>query len=83
LTRLARRVQESHDLDVSWDDAVLETIVARCTDVETGARNVDHILRGSVLPLLSSQILSHLGDASAPKALRLTLSPQGSLTLTP
>jgi type VI secretion system protein VasG len=83
LTRLARRVQESHDLDLSWDDAVLETIVARCTDVETGARNVDHILRGSVLPLLSSQILSHLGDASAPKALRLTLSPQGSLTLTP
>ena len=35
-------------------------IASRCTEVETGARNVDHIIRGTLLPRMSTQLLHQM-----------------------
>ena len=43
-----------------------DTIASRCTEVETGARNVDHIIRGTLMPQLSEEVLGHIGGDGLP-----------------
>ena len=46
---------ESHKITLSYDDVLLNEVAARCTEVESGARNVDNILSNTMLPDLSRQ----------------------------
>lgn len=77
--KVAKRVAASHGLSLLLEDGVLENIVARCHEAETGARNVDHILRGSLMPAIASTLLERMADEDAPtaKALRVGLDAQG------
>ena len=56
---------------------MVEPIAERCTEVETGARNVDHILRGSLLPKLSSEILQQMSTGSMPDKIVVKLDDKG------
>lgn len=60
LKKLAQRFLRNHKAVFSWDDAVARTISSRCTEVDSGARNVDHILSHAVLPELSRQVLERI-----------------------
>lgn len=60
LRKISRRVREHYDADFTWTDAVLDHIVERCTEVDSGARNVDRILTGTLLPQMSSEFLAKL-----------------------
>ncbi len=42
LDKLGERLRQTHRMTLSYSDAVPAAIAARCTEVETGARNVDH-----------------------------------------
>ncbi|MGV2863942.1 AAA family ATPase, partial [Achromobacter sp. AGC39] len=55
--RVRRRLHEHHDvaLDVAQEATALA--VARCTEVESGARMVDAILTNTVLPQISRELL--------------------------
>jgi type VI secretion system protein VasG len=77
LKAVAARANESHSVALSFDDAVVTTIAARCREVESGARNVDHILRGTILPLLSSTLLGAMAKGEAIATLRVSVDPQG------
>ena len=55
----------------------LNAIAERCTEVETGARNVDHILTGTLLPRISTEILQRLSAGGLPERLRITLDDKG------
>jgi type VI secretion system protein VasG len=47
---------------------VVDAIKARCTEVDSGARNVEHILMRTLLPEISNEILARLaGDAPITK----------------
>src|SRR5262249_36589300 len=50
LRRIAGRVRENHRADFTYDDALVAAIAGRCKEVESGARNVDHIISGTLLP---------------------------------
>ena len=65
LGKVAGRVADSYGAKFSYSDAVIDGIRARCTEVDTGARNVDHILNRSLLPELSSQVLSSLAEGAS------------------
>jgi type VI secretion system protein VasG len=60
-----------------WDDAVVSTITGRCTEVDSGARNVDFILTQSVLPELATQLLERLAMADTFDAVTLLLQADG------
>ncbi|HMA96970.1 MAG TPA: AAA family ATPase, partial [Polyangiaceae bacterium] len=60
LNGVVKRAKSAHDIDVILDDAVVPTIAGRCREVESGARNVEHVMRRSVLPVLSRAILEAL-----------------------
>jgi len=64
-------MQDSHGVTLTWDDTVGDTIAARCTEVETGARNVDHIIRGTLMPQLSEEVLGRIGDGGLPEKIHV------------
>jgi type VI secretion system protein VasG len=67
LDRIVVRVRQNHSAEVSYDPALIEGVAARCTEVESGARNVDRVLTHSLLPRLSVEVLSRMasGDSFA------------------
>ncbi len=81
LGKLTKRLRETHGITAEIDAAVVAAIAARCTEVETGARNVDHIIRGSLLPRMSRQLLERMGAGPMPATLRVTLSSDGQFDL--
>ena len=46
--RIQRRLEENHNIISEFDDSVVEQIVQRCTEVESGGRMVDAILTDHV-----------------------------------
>ena len=77
LDRIVQRLARSQKLKFTYDDAVVERIAARCTEVETGARNVDFILRAKVLPLMSQQLLERMGSGAITTAVHLFADEAG------
>jgi len=79
LGQVAARAKEAHGVTLLVEDEVCAAIAARCREVDSGARNVDHILRGTLLPLLSGVILEGLAEeeTTKPGGLRLRLGVGG------
>ncbi|KAB8042436.1 type VI secretion system ATPase TssH [Janthinobacterium aquaticum] len=63
LARIGRRLAASCQARFSHDAALADAVLARCTEVDSGARNIDQILEGSVLPGMASALLARLADA--------------------
>ena len=79
LARLAERFERNHHARLTWDDALARAIAQRCTEVDSGARNVDHILTQSVLPELARQVLERISTESAFGGVHLSLDASGSI----
>ena len=62
LGKIAKRIKDNHGAQFSFDDAVIETVAKRCTDVDSGARNVYNILTGTLLPEMSGEVLSRMAS---------------------
>ncbi|MOA05025.1 Chaperone protein ClpB [compost metagenome] len=77
LGRIARRVQATHRAVFEWGDALVEAVLARCTEVDTGARNVDHILNGSLLPEIAEQVLGRMAQGEAIAKIRVGAGKNG------
>jgi len=65
LNKIGKRLRENQMLDLAYADEVVRSIAARCTEVETGARNIDHIINRTVLPELSTELLTQMGAEDA------------------
>jgi type VI secretion system protein VasG len=70
-------MEENHDADFSYDDAVVEAIASRCREVESGARNVDHILTRTLLPEMSGEFLARMAAAQPVERVRITVGDGG------
>jgi type VI secretion system protein VasG len=62
LKRVGDRIRLNHRATFEYDDKVVETIASRCKEVESGARNVDHIITGTLLPSISREFLSRMAE---------------------
>jgi type VI secretion system protein VasG len=78
LRRLADRLARSHRIRLLWDARLVQTIAARCTEIETGARNVDLIVERTLLPELSGALVRRLAEEKAPAGLSLEFDEQGN-----
>lgn len=58
-------------IEVSYTDAVVKEIVSRCTEVDSGARNIDHILSRTLLPEVSREVLAGMATGKHLAALRI------------
>jgi type VI secretion system protein VasG len=81
LDKLAGRLAESNKIKLTYSHPVVDQIASRCTEVETGARNIDHIMRGTILPQLSREILARMGEGAMPSEILLGLAEDGSFQM--
>ncbi len=60
LERIGRRFAENHRVEFTYSAELVAAIAARCTEVDTGARNVDHLLTQTLLPEISTELLTRM-----------------------
>ena len=77
LAKIQRRILENHKVKLTYDEAFLQEIANRCTEVESGARNVDNILTNSLLPDLSRQLLGHMAEGEKLSAIHVGIGRAG------
>jgi len=78
LRSLGNRLRSAHGVETTFDPGLVEELARRCTESETGARNVDQTLRSSLMPLLAAELLQHLAGGAVPQSLEVKLSEQGA-----
>jgi type VI secretion system protein VasG len=77
LGRIRRRVGENHRAKFEYDPELVAAIAGRCTEVESGARNVDHILTRTLLPEMSAEFLARMADNQLINAVKVSLNAEG------
>ena len=77
LKKVARRMLANNKIVFEVTPAAADAITARCTEVETGARNIDFILKGTILPLLSNSLLASMSGTEAPEHAKLDVGQDG------
>jgi type VI secretion system protein VasG len=77
LGKVAKRVAEHYRARFDYTPELVDTIAARCTEVDTGARNVDHILTRSLLPEMSAAFLARMAEGQAIGQVRISVDAQG------
>lgn len=77
LDRIAQRVATNHKAVFDYDDALVEAVLARCTEVDTGARAVDHILNGTLLPEIAESVLARMADGQDIARIKVGASKDG------
>jgi type VI secretion system protein VasG len=78
LSALGRRLQQAHGLALVHSEALIDQLLRQATTEEAGARNLDHILRGGLMPAISRAILEKLAAGALPPRLELGVGPGGS-----
>ena len=81
LNKLKKTLHENNKMQLSWSDKVVDEITQRCTEVETGARNIDFIINGNVMPQLSQTILERLSTGEMPHSVALDIAEDGSFSM--
>lgn len=60
LNRIQKRVTEAHGVPFEYSDAVVDTIVSRCQELESGGRMIDAIVTNTMLPEISGEFLRRM-----------------------
>lgn len=80
LGKIGRRLRENHKISFRYDDALLSEVASRCTEVESGARNVDNILSNTMLPEISRELLTRLAEGKSSSAVEVSVGDDGAFT---
>jgi type VI secretion system protein VasG len=71
LGRIKERIAINHEAAFTYDDAVVDLIAKRCTELESGGRMIDAILTQTLLPEISREILSRMMEGQRVRAVRI------------
>lgn len=77
IQKLQDRLANKNKIQLKVTEDAIQAIVARCTEVETGARNIDFILKSVILPLLSDALLTASSQANTQTSMTLSLNNGG------
>jgi uncharacterized membrane protein len=77
LSKIKRRIEENHRAEFVYDNALVNAVASRCTEVDSGARNVDHIINRSLLPEMSREFLSRMANGQGIGRVRINVDEQG------
>ncbi|MNK99689.1 Chaperone protein ClpB [compost metagenome] len=82
LGRIAARIAANHQAEFIYDEALVEAVLARCTEVDSGARNVDNILNGSLLPEIAEAVLARMAEGQGISRIKASAGKQGQFRYT-
>jgi type VI secretion system protein VasG len=77
LGRIRSRLLENHRARFTYDPALIEEVARRCTEVESGARNVDHILTRTLLPEISREFLARMAGGENINKVHVSVGSDG------
>jgi type VI secretion system protein VasG len=80
LKKIQRRILENHKIELTYDPAVVAEVAKRCTEVESGARNVDNILTNTMLPDVSRYLLGRMAERQKPASIHVSVGENGAFT---
>jgi len=60
LNRIKKRVTAAHNVPFSYSDDVVNLIVERCQEIESGGRMIDAIVTNTMLPDISAEFLKRM-----------------------
>jgi type VI secretion system protein VasG len=81
LSRIVKRVRENHGVEMMVSDAVVDAVAKRCTEAESGARNIDHILTHGLLPEISAEFLSRMAEGRDFAKVEVGIDDGGAFTV--
>ena len=82
LGKIQRRIRDNHKIELTYDPALVTEVARRCTEVESGARNVDNILTNTMLPDISRYLLTRMAERVKPTSLHVGVGENGSFSYT-
>ena len=82
LGKIVRRIAETHRIKLDFDETLISEVAARCTEVESGARNVDNILSNTLLPEVSRQVLQHMAEGDPISRIAISIGEGGRFDYT-
>ena len=71
LNRIKKRVETTHDVPFNYSDAVVELIVDRCQEIESGGRMIDAIVTNTMLPDISAEFLRRMMEGNPVNAVNI------------
>ena len=80
LGQIGKRLNNAHAMAFGYDPVVVDRIAERCTQIDTGARNIDFIIDRTVLPEVSKAMLAKMTEEKMPSKLTLGMDDQGNFT---
>ncbi len=82
LDRIAARVMDNHRAQFEYDDTLVNAVLGRCTEVDSGARNVDKVLNGSLLPEIADSVLARMADGGCIARVKVGATKAGKFKYT-
>lgn len=71
LNKVRQRLMRNHGAMLTYDKALLDMIVSRCTEVDSGARDADAIISRSVLAEMSGEVLAKMAQGKSVQSVTL------------
>ncbi len=78
--RVEKRLMQNHRIQLKYDDDLVNLVRQRCTEVESGARNIDHLLGNTLLPEISRNILASMAAGETLTSVSVGVSAEGEFT---
>jgi type VI secretion system protein VasG len=78
LKQIGNRIRENHRATFGYDDALVSAVASRCKEVESGARNVDNILGGTLLPGIAGEFLACMAEGKHVAKAHVSLDDKGN-----
>jgi type VI secretion system protein VasG len=78
MRRVQKRVQENYRAKFTYSPELVAGIAARCKEVETGARNIDHIISRTLLPEMAAEFLERLSLGKPITSVNVTMGENGA-----
>jgi type VI secretion system protein VasG len=69
-----KRVTERYQIPFVYDEAVVQLIASRCTELESGGRMIDAVLTNTLLPQLSRELLLRTLAGNPPSKVSVSVS---------
>jgi type VI secretion system protein VasG len=80
LGRIQRRIADTYRTGFDYSPDVIDAIAARCTESESGARNIENVLTHGILPEVSTRFLERLANGQPIGDVRVSLDNNGAFS---
>jgi len=81
LDKVKKTLMDNNKIKLNYSGKVQEQITVRCTEVETGARNIDYILNANIFPKISRELLTKMSTEGMPSEILLDIDDKEEFTI--